>query len=185
MKMLTRPRVTGFTLIEMVISIVIISIALVAVLGVMNRTTAKSGDPMLTHQANSIAHAYMEEVMLRPFCDPDYIAGLTNSCPADCSSNACSSGCGGSVFDATESRAVFDDVCDYNNLTHTGARNQISPGTVISGLENYVITVSVDDTANLNTLLGGAGQAVLITVDVVHSTRPDIAVSLNAYRANY
>ncbi len=175
---------TGFTLIEMVMSIVVISIALVAILGVMNRTTAKSGDPMLIHQANSIAQAYMEEIMLHSFCDPDYTAARTNDCPVDCPTNACSGGCGGAIGPA-ESRATFDDVCDYNLLSNSGARNQISPGTVISGLENYNITVNVDDSASLNTLSGGAGQTVLIRVNVAHSTRTDIAVSLSAYRANY
>ncbi len=55
----------GVTLIELIVAIVVISIALVGVLSVINYTTLHSADPVLRHQAIAIAEAYMEEISLK------------------------------------------------------------------------------------------------------------------------
>ena len=65
----------GFTLVELVIAMVVISIALSGVLMVMNYTTAHSADPMIQHQAVAIAEAYLEEILLKPYADPDGVDG--------------------------------------------------------------------------------------------------------------
>ena len=54
----------GVTLVELVISIVVISIALAGTLAVMRRTTASSADPMIVRQAVGVAEAYLEEILL-------------------------------------------------------------------------------------------------------------------------
>lgn len=114
----------GFTLVELVIAIVVIGIAASGVLLVMNYTTAHSADPMIQHQAVAIAEAYLEEVLLQPYSDPDGVA----------------------VVEAN--RSLFDDIDDYN-FTEVGARDQGNPGVVSAGLEAYTVTVAVTpDTLN-------------------------------------
>ena len=62
----------GLTMVELIIFIVIVSIAIAGVLLVMNVTTARSGDAQLRKQALSIAEALLEEVESARFtyCDP-------------------------------------------------------------------------------------------------------------------
>ena len=70
--MFTKRRTSGFTLIELIVFIVIVSVALVGVLTVLNITAKSSADPMIRKQMLSIAEGLLEEVMLQPFtwCDP-------------------------------------------------------------------------------------------------------------------
>jgi len=106
----------GFTLIEVIMAIMIISLALAGVLLVMNQNIAKSADPVITTQARSIAQSYLEEIMLQSYADPDGI-------------------------DPEATRATFDDVDDYDGLVDNGARDQF--GSAIASLAAYTATVSV------------------------------------------
>ena len=65
----------GVTLVELLVSIVVVSIAASAVLGVISMNTARSADPMILHQAAAIAESYIEEVLLKPASDPDGVDG--------------------------------------------------------------------------------------------------------------
>ncbi|MGC8733075.1 MAG: type IV pilus modification PilV family protein, partial [Halothiobacillaceae bacterium] len=51
----------GFTLIELVLAVVILSIGLAGILLVYSQTVAKSADPMLRQQALALAEGYLEE----------------------------------------------------------------------------------------------------------------------------
>jgi MSHA pilin protein MshD len=105
----------GFTLIEVITTIVVVAIAAAALLSVFTSTIRGSADPMIQQQAVSTAEAYMEEILLKAFIDPDGIGG--------------------------ETRPTFDDVQDYNGLTDVGARDQND--NAIAGLGAYTITVTV------------------------------------------
>ncbi len=63
----------GISLIELIMFIVIISVALAGILMVMNHVTRSSADPLIHKQALAIAESLLEEVELMPFtyCDPD------------------------------------------------------------------------------------------------------------------
>jgi MSHA pilin protein MshD len=116
----------GFTLVELIISMVVVSIALGGVLMVMNYTVRHSADPMLQHQALAIAESYLEEVLLQSFNDPD--GGIEPN------------------------RGLFDDVGDYNGLTNVGARDQA--GNAILGLEAYTVVVNVVGNSTINGITG-------------------------------
>jgi MSHA pilin protein MshD len=86
---------SGFTLLELITTIVVIAVATPALMSVFSSTIQTSADPMFQHQALSIAEAYMEEILLKDFAiGPETV------------------------------RANFDDVRDYNGLTDVGARDQ-------------------------------------------------------------
>lgn len=150
---------TGLTLVELVISILIVGIAVTGTLLAIHTTTAHSADPMIQHQASAIAEAYLEEILLKPYLDPD--TGTT--CPAP---------------EAT--RNLYDNVCDYAVVDDMGARTQ--DGTPVVGLEAYRVTVTVDSAATLNGLVGSA-QVLRVDVRVRHTNRVDLTVS--GYRTNY
>ncbi|NNE63130.1 MAG: pilus assembly protein MshD [Gammaproteobacteria bacterium] len=137
---------SGFILIEIITTIVIISIAATAIMSVFSGTIRSSANPMIQQQAISIAEAYMEEIMLKPFVDPD-------------------------GTEVGESRSTFDDVDDYNGLTDSGARDQNN--SPIPSLGDYTVTVSVAN-SSLNGI--DAADAFLITVNVAHSVLGSIVL---------
>jgi MSHA pilin protein MshD len=106
---------SGLTMIELIITIVIISIALAGLLSVINLTVSHSADPVIEHQAIAIAEAYLEEIQLQAYADPG--------------AGACAN------------RACFDDVADYNGLNDVGARDPL--GNLIPNLAAYTVSVAV------------------------------------------
>ncbi len=112
----------GVTLVELVISIVVVSIAVSAVLGVLASNVEHSADAMIISQAVSIAEGYIEEISVKPFDDPDGI-------------------------DGEASRTDFDDVDDYDGLADAGAVDQF--GNPIPALAGYAVAVSVTPSAAL------------------------------------
>lgn len=155
----------GLTLIELIISIVILGIGSVALLLAFQTWIAASADPMVNRQAIAIAEAYLEEISLQSFADPD------GNTAATCTSTALGP-------EGGEARAVFDDVDDYDSLTDVGARDSL--GNAIAGLEGYTVQIRV----NCENLAGlGADNAKRITATVLH---PVIgSISLSTVRTRY
>ena len=176
----------GVSLIELVLVIVIVSIGVAGFMSVINLTTGRSSDPLLRVQANAIAESYLEEAMLKPFCDPNWDPDsnptTTTVCPTDCVSRACATCRGVGIGWTTEARGSYDDVCDYS-FTDTGAVDQT--GTPIAALSNFNVTISTVDNDTLNGLNGTAGRVARIDVNVTHATHPDINVTLSGYRTNF
>jgi len=155
--MIQTKRQTGATLIEMVISIVIISVSLTAVMMIVTQVGRSSADPMIRTQATAIAQAYMDEILVQALNDPD--GGET----------------GGA--EAGETRANFDDVSDYHALADTaGARDQM--GAAIAGLEGYNVNVTV------TAAIIGAYPAKRVLVQVGYDGDPNLSVPIVAYRMN-
>ena len=90
-----RARHSGFTLLEIITTVVVLAVAAPTLMSVFSSTIQTSADPMFQHQALSIAEAYMEEILLKDF-----------------------------AIGPETTRANFDDVRDYNGLNDIGARDQ-------------------------------------------------------------
>jgi MSHA pilin protein MshD len=175
-----RRRQAGVSLIDAIAAIVVISIAVTAVIGVFVMTTAHSADPMVRQQAQLIAEAYLEEVLLQKFYDPDTDRVCGTPSPG--------------VNEG--SRNLFDNVCDYDkNITAvTNGINNETPknafGTDLTAaypaLANYRVTVAVtaDSGANLNGLTNGALLKVL-RIDVTVTGPNGTSITLTGYRTNY
>ena len=127
----------GATLIELVISIVVIAIAASAVLGLLSRTVGRSADAMVLSQAVAIAEAYLEEISLKAYADPDGIDGETL-------------------------RPAFDDVDDYHGLVDNGARDQF--GTALAPLAQYTVTVTVAASTALAGVPGADAERIDVRV---------------------
>ncbi len=152
----------GFTLVELIVSMLVISIALSGTLMVLNTVTVHSADPMIMQQAAAIAEAYLDEITLKSYLDPGPDPDTGQLCPA-----------------AEASRNLYDNICDYDGLSDSGARDH--NGNAITGLEDYQVDVSVDTTADLNGL-SGSSDVLRIDVQVVHSAGVDI--TLSSYRTD-
>jgi MSHA pilin protein MshD len=151
-------RESGVSLIELVVAIVVISIALTGTMLIVDTTTRRSVDPMLERQAISIAESYLEEVLQKAFLDPDD----GTLCPP-----------------AEPSRALFDNICDYDGLDETGARNQL--GMPVTGLDFYRIEIDIDQTATLGSLTGSAN---VLRVDATVTDPMGRPVRLAGYRTS-
>jgi len=153
----------GTTLVELVITIVILGVGLSSILLVMNRTTASSADPLILHQGVAIAEAYLEEIIDKPFADPD-----------------------GS--DGEASRNLYDDIDDYAAIINQVPQDQ--NGIAIAGLDRYRVTVLIVTTEPLGPAGSQASAANTrrITVEV---TTPTTALTggtplrMSAYRTSY
>ncbi len=138
---------TGFTLVELVVALVILSVGVAGVLLLVNKTTRHSADPAIQEQAIAIAEAYLDEVLLKPFADPDGVDGESG-------------------------RVNFDDVDDYDGWSDTGAKDQF--GTAIAGLGAYRVDVTVTHAA-LGSI--GAADALRVAVRVRHGNLVDLTLA--------
>lgn len=151
----------GISLIELIIFIVIISVALTGILLVMNQTTAHSADPMIRKQAIAVAESLLEEIQLQ-----DFIAasGAVSPNPVTQANRA----------------SEYHIVTDYNGFGFPQGLTGIYPvGGVapIAGLENYNASVTITPE-----VLNGA-SAVRITVTVTDPQNN--AIAIDGYRTAY
>lgn len=104
----------GVTLMELIVFIVVISIALVGVLGVYQTAVVNSADPVIRMKTLELAQARLDAVMALPYADPN-----------------------------TETGGDFDDVDDYHNITDTPAPNYSRLVTVAENAGEKLVTVQV------------------------------------------
>ena len=121
-------RARGFTLLELVVTLVILGIAVAAVAGLVATLGGGSASPVLQTQALYIAEGYLEEAMLKAYTDPDGVDEGTGA-----------------------NRELWDDVGDYARLTTPAAPTDAS-GTALAGLSRYRVTMTVGNPATV----GGA-----------------------------
>ena len=76
----------GMTLVELVITIVIIGIAAAALFSAMAAITGRSADPMLRQQSLALAEAYLEAINTRPYAELP-AAAQSASAPEDVEGN--------------------------------------------------------------------------------------------------
>ena len=107
-------RARGFTLIELIFFIVVVSVGLAGVLKVMNVGVAASADPLMRKQAAALAESILQEVLQKAYTDPD---------PA--------------VTTGESTRATFDDVDDYNG------RSNATFTDLPASLSGYTIAIAV------------------------------------------
>ena len=180
-------RQRGLTLIELIVFILIVSVALVGVMTVLNVTARSSADPMVRKQALAIAEAILEEVMLQPFtwCDPDDRSAATaTSATLDATASNPTQ-----CWDAVEilgtetvagntdargsSTSPLDNVSDYNALPI----NAGITGTVLPAGYNATVVVAQD---SLNGI--AATESLLISVTVASGNE---TIQLQSYRTRH
>lgn len=156
-------RQRGFSIVEAIVFIVIVSVALTGILSLMNFTTQHSADPMIRKQAIVVAESLLAEITQQNFTNP--VDGFSGA--------------------ATQAnRNLFDDIGDYNGFTTTGIFPIDDPSTPIPALIAYNASVRVVDTT-----LGPVGAPIpngSVKLIIVTVTGPDaIPVVLSGYRSAY
>ena len=186
--MSTRRRQAGLSLIEVVVTIVVLGIGLAGIMALYSQLTRASVDPMVRKQALAIASSLLEEVELKPFthCDPDDATVLTADPPTVPCVTAEAMGPEGGEGRYAEPR--FDNVNDYNGFSMGSG---VSPpnadiktinGTAISALADYSASVTVASSTDLASVAAGAELKINVVVSHVPS---GTTVRLQGYRLRY
>lgn len=146
----------GVTLVELILFMVIVSIAVVAVLQVFSLTATANADPLLRRQSLAIAQALIEEVHYKAVSNPP-------------------GGFAGPYTPAN--RARFDDIMDYAGFSMSGIATLANDP--VSGLEAYRAEVDVASGVAFGPVPVSAGYRITVRVtDPVGET-----TLLEGYRA--
>lgn len=153
-------RQQGLSLIEVIMSMVILGVGLALFVSVFAASIRSSADPMQRKQALAVAESMLNEIGSKPFANPS----------------------GGFTGAATQAnRALFDDIGDYHGFATTGVYSL--EGGAVAALAGYDVAVSVAAASfGSGAFPIGSSDARLVTVTV---TYPGGSVSLSAYRTAY
>jgi MSHA pilin protein MshD len=194
-KIIQAKRQLGVTLIELVVFIVIVSVASAGVLKVLEITSKCSSDPLIRKQALAIAESLLLEIQQQPFtfCDPDDANAASATSAASCANSQDKGGAGlTSASPSTESRYSntdpFDNVADYGGFTMPGGgcTGICSAGnsTPLTNLTGYAATVTISRAGAAAPYASLAlDEALKISVRVTGPANTD--VTLIGYRVRY
>lgn len=175
---------SGVTLVELIIAMVIISIAAVALLQTLGSQSVRNVDPMIQSQAQMLARQYLEEVSSKSFfdgsADPRLVANLSRSDINDSVEDQSRAG--------SPSRVGWDNIYEYHGYSQTGLRDV--NGSAVAEFSNFSVAIQVDisDSVSIN---GNANSSTancpahfaLISVTVTDAR--GYKTSLSGYRASY
>lgn len=182
----------GFTLIEMVATIVILAIALVGVAGMVSLGTSNSADTMLETRAIALGQAYLDEIQGRRF-DERSDAGGRDPCYGFTGGKPCTAVVDLGTDGGGESdRDRYDDVDDYHGLAEGDGETtpiQDADGIEREEYENFRVSVAVCYSGGLGPCLTGAPpdtatHAKLITVTVQNRAQ-SVGWKFSVYKSNY
>lgn len=180
----------GFTLIELVATIVILGIALVGIANMVGMGISDSGDVLVQTRSIALAESYLDEIMGRRFderSDPsglDPCFGLVPMDPDRCTAIASLGPDGG----GENNREKFDDVDDYNGYVEgdgvPGKPITDAEGNTRAEYENFHLAIAVRYAGDDAVLGLDKTNAKLITVTV--TTRgQDQGMEFSVYKGNY
>lgn len=120
----------GATLVELVITIVVISIAIAGVVGAFALIVGRSADPLDQTRAVSLAQIYMDEILSRKYSENTPQGGVPRA-----------SGC--SVNTEETDRDSYDDADDYNAINNEAPRNADGDLLDTSAYADFSVSVTV------------------------------------------
>lgn len=187
----------GVTLIELVIGIVVFSIALVSIGSFIAPQARRSVDPIMQIRAAELGQSLMTEILARRYDetrDPtgdDSLVTDSTRCNEDLDLDGDfdepnEAPCSVTLGPDGETRANFDDVDDYNGLDETGATisNSLGNALIVGGVNLYEgFRVEVDVVYDGARFSLDNQDAKRITVTV--TTPGGEVIPFSAYRSNF
>ncbi len=171
---------SGFTLIEVIVGIVALSISLSMVVSFIAPTEQHSADQIHQVKAAELAQSLMNEIMGKAYDDNSDMAGGRMRCD-DPSYVPCTTSRG---YEIGETRKVFDDVDDYNGYQEL---KNSTEDNLAEGYDRFLIVVAVkDDTADVLKLgLSPNGKPLAKKITITVTTPLGTAIEFASYRANF
>ena len=159
-------RTSGFSLIELVITIVIIGIALSALSSSLFSAVGRSADPLWQSKATHLSQAYLDEILAMRYQENSALGGETvGTCII-----------GGTEAGEGTNRSLYDDVDDYNGLTESA--NFLDTSTS-SNYSDYNISIEVTCVGPTN---AASTSSKLIAITITTLTNQRLVFS--AFRAD-
>jgi len=163
---------SGATLVELIITIVIISIALAGTIVAFSNVVGRSSDTLFQSRAIALAQAYLDEIMAQPF-DRDTPEGGVPAYTDPCRVT------GGSAAD----RDTFRSVDQYDDLTFSPP--QLATGAISEGgYDDFTVSISVS-CVDPATELGNADIEQAKRIDLTISSPGNQSAVFSAYRSNF
>lgn len=156
----------GMSLVEMVMTIVIISLALVASLRAFSVLTARSADGMVQTRSLELAQLYFDEILSRRFDENSGVTGV----PAY--TGACR------ITDDGEMRDSYDDVDDYDGINNESP--QIMETSLFPAYNGFLVTINVTCDDSIGTLDNGSKRVDIFITDPSGDTSV-----FSVYKGNY
>lgn len=170
----------GVTLVELVISIIILSIAMVALMNAFSVNMQNSADPLWRNKTLKLAQLYLDEILAKNYDHNTPVGGMPVIVAPSCVLGP------DTVAGTAETRENFNDVDDYH-----GINNEV-PVSIISPLDisynNYRVSVDVmcvgDDVGAVdkdNAPDSNQAKKIIVTI-----TPPgQAAIPFSVYKANF
>lgn len=158
----------GATLVELVITIVIISVAIAGVVGAFSLLAGRSADPLNQTRAVALAQLYTDEILSRRYDDSTPPGGAPRV-----------SGC--SISAEESDRSDYDDVDDYAAINDEVPRK--ADGSALDSAAYGSFRVTVDVTCAGAELSLPADDAKRVDISVVDPSGNVFAFTF--YRVNF
>lgn len=193
----------GLTLIELIVTIVVLGIALISLSGILQGGASRSSDITIQVRATALAQAYLDEILGKRYDERTPQRGVppcrtTAPAPRQCTAEASFGANYGSPVESGEnSRSRLDDVDDYHGMDEGDGQTlplQDAQGNTRTGYENFRVRVAVryinlgggeeEENLAVNNELDDQYDAKLVTVTV--SFRGDnTGWDFSAYKSNF
>lgn len=189
---------SGFTLVELVIGIVVFSIAMTMIVAVIMPQAKRGIDPLWQARAITLAESLLNEVNAKAFDENSITLNGRQAC--NVTGNSCTESANlGS--DGSEERSNFDDIDDFNGLSFSAAQISNSTNNTFSSttdelFSGFEATIEVfydanfdgindDDLNNDGSLDSGMLVADQKLIKIVVFTPDGEAIPFAAYRTNF
>lgn len=182
-----RSRRGGFTLVEMVVTIVILAIALVGISSMVSLGTSNSADTLVETRAIALGAAYLDEIIGRRFDERSAASGLDPCTGIPPGPGACTDEGDFGPDGGESSRDRYDDVDDYHMLAE--GDGELSPIRDAEGLTrddyaNFHVAITVRYAGDDPVLSRDETDAKLITVTITTRDQAE-GWKYSVYRGNY
>jgi len=171
-----RPQ-SGFTLVELIVFIVVVSLALTGVMLVINRTVTQAPVALVRTRALEIAQAYLDEIATRRYDENTGQGGVPRCDSADPGAQSCSNLLGP---ESGETRASYDDVDDYNGLDDSPPKDVA--GNPFPGYDGYRVQINV---AYAGTEVGLSNDRLAKRVTITITAPDGQTIPVAFYRGNF
>ncbi|TQV71985.1 prepilin-type N-terminal cleavage/methylation domain-containing protein [Aliikangiella marina] len=130
-----KQKTKGYSLIELVITITLTSIVIVLFYSYMSQQQLRSVSPVIQVKAAQLAQAYLEEISLKRY-DENSPAGNAQRC-----NSPAAAACSAALGNEGETRALFDDIDDFNGLNESPPRDALD--NIRSGFTGFSVSATV------------------------------------------